>query len=185
MRPPASIVAWLEGDELEHWVHDAPTKESYRRRLAVWWTTRGRHAPEVAELLLTSPRTVRYWIQQFNQRGPTALDSENLGGRRTALLSLAEEKALLATLHPEAEEGRWVTAIEVREAVEARLGTAVSSDYLYDLLRRHKWRKVIPRPRHVHADKDAQDAFKKFSHARGTPAGQGSVASATVHPVRG
>lgn len=185
MRPPASIVAWLEADELERWVHDAPTKESYRRRLAVWWTTRGRHAPEIAELLLTSPRAVRYWIQQFNQRGPAALDSENHGGRRTALLSLAEERALLVPLHPQAQEGRWVTAIEVREAVEARLGTAVSIDYIYDLLHRHKWRKVVPRPRHVRADPDAQDAFKKFSNARGALAGKGAVAPAPLHPVRG
>lgn len=184
MRPPASIVAWLEPDELERWVHDAPTKESYRRRLAIWWTTRGRHAPEVAELLLTSARTVRYWIQQFNLRGPAALDSENLGGRRTARLSLAEEKALLAALQPQAQAGRWVTAIEVREAVEARIGAPVSTDYLYDLLHRHDWRKVVPRPRHVRADKDAQEAFKKFCHPRGTPAGQGATASAPVHPVR-
>lgn len=185
MRPPASIVAWLEPDELERWVEDAPTKEAYRRRSAIWWTTRGRHAPEIAELLLTSTRTVRYWIQQFNLRGPVALDSENHGGRRTALLSLAEEKALLAALRPQAQAGRLVTAIEVREAVEARLGAPVSTDYLYDLLHRHEWRKVVPRPRHVRADKDAQDAFKKFSHARGTPVEQGADASAPVHSVRG
>jgi len=175
----------LEPDELERWVHDAPTKESYRRRLAIWWTTRGHHATDVAELLMTSTRTVRYWIQKFNQRGPAALDSENLGGRRTALLSLTEEKAMLAALRPQARAGRLVTAIEVRDAVEARLGAPVTADYLYDLLHRHEWRKVVPRPRHVRADKEAQDAFKKFSRARGTPTGQGAAASASVHPVRG
>ena len=178
-------MTWLEAEELERWVHDAPTKDSYRRRLAILWTIRGRFAPEVADLLMTSARTVRYWIQQFNQRGPTGLDSDNLGGRRTALLSVAEEKALLATLRPQAQAGLWVTAKEVREAVEKHLGTAISTNYLYELLHRHEWRKVVPRPRHVRADPAAQDAFKKFSHARGGLAGKGAAASTPVRPVRG
>jgi transposase len=162
MRPPASIAAWLDPDELERWVHDAPSKESYRRRLAIWWTMRGRHAGEIAELLLTSARTVRYWIQRFNDAGPSALDSDNLGGRRAALLSLAQERALLAALHPQAREGQWVTAEELRQAIEAQVGAPVSTAYLYDLLHRHQWRKVMPRPRHVRADPDVQEAFKKF-----------------------
>lgn len=152
----------MEPEELEQWVHDAPTKESYRRRLAIWWTTRGRHATEIADLLQSSSRTVRYWIRQFNLRGPAALDSENLGGRRTAHLSVAEEQALLARLHPRARAGEWVTVSELRKAVEADLGTPVSTAYLYDLLHRHAWRKVVPRPRHVRADPDAQEAFKKI-----------------------
>jgi transposase len=67
MRPPAEIVAWMDCEELERWVQDAPTKEAYQRRLAIWWTACGaRHATEIAALLQTSPRTVRRWIRQFN-----------------------------------------------------------------------------------------------------------------------
>lgn len=185
MRPPAQIASWMEPAELEQWVHEASTKESYRRRLAIWWTTRGYHAGQVAELLQSSSRTVRYWIRQFNVQGPAALDSENHGGRRAARLTETEEKALLARLHPQAKVGQWVTVSELRQAIEADLGTAVSTSYLYDLLHRHGWRKVLPRPRHVAADPDAQEAFKKFSIAAPTPAGQGSAAPPAVRAVRG
>lgn len=163
MRAPAKIVAWMDPDRLASWVHDAPSKEIYRRRLAIWWTTRGRHAHEVAELLLTSARTVRYWIHQFNAGGPTALDEENFGGRRWAYLSEAEERAVLARLRPRARAGRLVTVAEMRAAVEASIGHAVSDGYLYNLLHRHEWRKVVPRPRHVRADPEAQEAYKKTS----------------------
>jgi transposase len=163
MRPPAAIVPWMEGEELEQWVDAAPTKATYRRRLAIWWTACGRHAPDVAGLLHTSPRTVRFWIRQFNTSGPTALDSVNLGGRRWGHLAADAERALLAGLRPRARAGRLVTVVEVRPVVEARVGHPVSAAYLYDLLARHGWRKVVPRPRHVQADVAAQEAFKRGS----------------------
>lgn len=161
MRPPAMITPWMDCDEMERWVRDAPTKESYQRRLAVWWTAcGGRYATEVAGLLQTSTRTVRRWIHQFNTEGPAALDSANLGGRRWAYLSEAEERAILTSLRPRARAGRLVTAAELHTEVEAHIGHAVSDDYLYSLLHRHGWRKVEPRPRHVKANPAAQEAFK-------------------------
>ena len=41
----------------------------------------------------------------------------------------------------------------------------VSLAYVYRLLRRHQWRKLGPRPRHVKADPEAQEAFKKNSRS--------------------
>lgn len=160
MRGPAPLVDWLDPAALARWVHDAPSKEVYRRRLAILWTADGRYAPDIARLLLTSPRTVRHWIRQFNTEGPTALDGETHGGRRGGNLSKAEERALLAGLRPRARAGHLVTAAEIRTAVETRVGHPVSERYIYDLLHRYDWRKVVPRPRHVKADPAAQDAFK-------------------------
>ena len=65
MRPPASIAAWFGSDKMERWGHDAPSKESYRRPLAVWWNLQGPHAHEVADLLMSSNLTVRHWTRQF------------------------------------------------------------------------------------------------------------------------
>src|SRR5262249_34371997 len=126
MRPPAEITRWMDFEELERWVRNAPTKELYQRRLAIWWTACcGRHATEIAGLLQTSTRTVRRWIQQFNTGGPTALESVNLGGRRWAYLSEEEERAVLAELRPRARAGRLVTVAELRTKVEAHVGHAV------------------------------------------------------------
>lgn len=30
MRPPAEIASWMVPEDVEHWVHAAPTRESYR-----------------------------------------------------------------------------------------------------------------------------------------------------------
>ena len=45
--------------------------------------------------------------------------------------------------------------------VEKKVEQPVSKDYLYDLLHRHGWRKVVPRPQHPQADRKKQAAFKK------------------------
>lgn len=162
MRTPATIAPWMEVDELERWARDAPTKALHERRLAIWWTARDRrHATEIAELLGVGSRTVRRWIRSFNTEGPAGLETDNLGGRRWAHLSEAEERATLADLRAHAEAGRLVTIHEVRASVEARVGHAISSGSLYALLHRHEWRKVVPRPRHVGADPDAQEAYPR------------------------
>lgn len=154
----------MDRDELERWVHDATTKEIFQRRSAIWWTARdGRHAAEIAGLLGTSTRSVRRWIQRFNEGGPAALDEHNLGGRRWAHLSEADERVVLARLRPRARAGRLVTVTELRDVVEACVGHVVSDGYLYSLLHRHEWRKIVPRPRHVGADPEAQEEFKKTS----------------------
>jgi len=149
-------------DELERWVHDAPTKELYRRRLVIWWTAcDGRHATEIASLLQTSTRTVGRWIQRFNQGGPTALERANHGGRRWGYLSETEERTVLASLRSLARKGHLVTVTEMRASIEKSVGHQISKGYLYSLLHRHNWRKVQPRPRHVKANPAAQEAFKR------------------------
>jgi transposase len=162
MRTPATIVRWMDDGAMERWVHDAPTKAAYQRRLAIWWTaTRGRHATEIADLLQTSTRSIRRWIQDYNRAGPAGLDPGELGGRQWAYLPVADERAILTALRARARRGRLVTAADVRATVEAHVGHAVSDAYLYGLLHRHAWRKVQPRPRHAHGDPAAQEAFKK------------------------
>lgn len=83
------------------------------------------------------------------------------GGRRFGYLSLQEEAELLDSIRPIAEKGRILNAFTIKEQIEERLAKKVSKDYLYDLLHRHKWRKVMPRPQHLKADKEMQEEFKK------------------------
>lgn len=60
-----------------------------------------------------------------------------------------------------AKQGKVVIARTIRERVEKELGKKVSKDYTYDLLHRHGWRKISPRPRHPKGDPSLQEEFKK------------------------
>jgi transposase len=152
------------------WVRAAPDKESYQRRLAVSLVVCERcHVPDVARMLHVAPRSVWRWLGQYNAAGPTAVIAQPRGGRRGAHLSLDAEAEVLHRLRAQALRGEVLTASDVRPAVERALGRPMSRSYLYDLLRRHDWRKLAPRPRHPAADPAVQAAYKKTSHAASVP----------------
>jgi transposase len=88
---------------------------------------------------------------------------EGRGGRTGGLFTWEEEEALLSEISEKAMQGLVVIAHPIREYVERKLGRAVSKDYAYDLLHRHGWRKVSPRPEHPKVNKEEQEEFKKNS----------------------
>jgi len=167
MKTPATITPWLPEEELAAWVQDAPDKAAYQKRLTIWLTHTGPfHAQKVADLLQISKQAVWLWVGQYNREGPPGLARAGRGGRRWAFLGWEEEEALLARFESRALQGEVLTAKGVWVEVVQAAGREVSLDYVYRLLHRHQWRKLLPRPRHVKADPQRQEAFKKNSPPR-------------------
>ena len=164
MRNPAQLEPWMSPEELALWVREAPTRQTYQIRLAIWLTHLGPfHAREVADMLQVSRQAVWLWVSQYNKRGPQALERKGRGGRRWGYLLWTQEEALLASLYEQASQGSVITAPSLLPQIQEATGRAVSLDYVYKLLHRHRWRKVGPRPRHVKANPARQEAFKKNS----------------------
>ena len=164
MKPPAQIKPWISIEEMAEWVREAPTRDDYRKRLVIWLTTiYSYHANQIADMLQVSKQAVWLWIGQYNKTGPEGLNRSGRGGRRWAFLSLAQEEELLMSLEKEAADGELLTAKQILPKIEAVVGESVSMAYVYRLLHRHRWRKIGPRPRHVKADREAQETFKKTS----------------------
>lgn len=164
MRPPATVEPWLSTEELQVWVREAPDKESYQRRLAVWLTQIGQlPAHQIAEWLCVSKQAIWLWIGQYNHQGPEGLERQGRGGRRWAYLSLEEEETFLRRFQRRAAEGKLLTAKQLHAQLVERTGRKLTVDYVYGLLHRHGWRKLGPRPRHPRANLPAQERFKKNS----------------------
>lgn len=83
------------------------------------------------------------------------------GGRRHALLSVAEEEAFVAKWRAQAEAGELVVLSAVRVDLEKQLGRQVASEVFYRLMHRHRWRKVAPDTRHPKSDPVQQEEWKK------------------------
>ena len=167
MRPPARLQPWFSADQLAAWMREAPDKASYQRRLAIWLTQLGPFpAAQVAEMLGVSKQAVWKWVSEYNHLGPAGLDREGRGGRRWALLSEEQERALLEAFASRAQRGDIVTAKQLLPEVCKAVGREVSLAYVYKLLHRQQWRKLAPRPRHVKQDPAAQAAFKQTSPRR-------------------
>lgn len=162
MRCPAQIKPWVSPEEMMIWVREAPSRDAYQRRLAVWLTYIGPfHAREVADMLCVSKQAVWLWIGQYNRHGPEGLRRQGRGGRRWSYLTWDQEEKLLRSLEDRAQAGEIITAKQMLPEIEALVGAEVSKGYVYKLLKRHNWRKLGPRPRHVKANTQAQEEFKK------------------------
>jgi len=79
-------------------------------------------------------------------------------------LSVEEENEILAGFRAQAEAGQVITAMEIKKAFDERLGRDTGRGYIYMLLDRHGWRKVMPRSRHPKkADDETIEASKKLT----------------------
>jgi transposase len=128
---------------------------------------RGQSAEVLSLLLGCSAQVIKRTVQRYNKTGAAFLDQSKWGGRRQkrCLLSFEQEAGLLQSWEAMALEGSVLVAKQLREAVEQKVGQAVSNDYLWDLLHRHGWTKKAPRPQHPKAEQVAEqrEAFKKKS----------------------
>jgi len=135
----------------------------FQRWQAIFLTSKGLTSEIVAEYVGTTKGTIHQWVFQYNHNGPDAILLQGRGGRRFGLLTLDEERDLLEQARSRAEQGKILTAHALMDHIEKKTGKAVSGDYLYDVLHRHGWRKVMPRPRHPKANNEKQEEFKKNS----------------------
>ena len=78
-----------------------------------------------------------------------------------AYLSRAEEESLLEPFIERARQGQIVVAAEIRAALEQRLGKRTAPSTVYNLLRRHGWRKLAPDRVHPQGNPPAQRRWKK------------------------
>jgi len=54
-----------------------------------------------------------------------------------------------------------INVLRIHKAYEEALGRCVPPSTVYRMLDRHKWRKVMPRPKHPKSKPEEQEAYKK------------------------
>jgi len=138
------------------------SREQFQRWQVIYLLYQEKYlASEVAGIVGVTTGTVYQWVYKYNRRGISGLLLRGRGGRTGGLLTWEEEETMLSEMSKKAEQGILVIAQPIREHVEKKLGRYVSKDYIYDLLHRHGWRKVSPRPKHPNGNEEQQEEFKK------------------------
>src|SRR5215470_916142 len=121
----------------------------------------GKTQPEIAELTGVSLSTVNRAHMAYDNGGVNALRPKPTGGRRNENMTLEEEKKFLARFAEAAGAGELLNIRVLKIAYEGEIGHPTSDSTIYNLLARHQWRKLMPRPFHPERDEDAQEAYKK------------------------
>jgi transposase len=99
----------------------------------------------------------------YDDGGIKALKPKPIGGRQRENMTPSEEKTLLAEFSKAAGAGQMLNIHDLKAAYERAIGHATSNSTVYNLLARHGWRKLMPRPFHPKRDLAAQGAFKKMA----------------------
>jgi len=138
-------------------------KKVDRRLHAVQLRGEGYKNSVIAKKLDTSAKVVSHWISAYCKEGVQALLGGKYGGNRRNM-SLAEEAAFLEGYKKQAEQGQLIEVGAIKAAYEAKVGHSIGGSQIYYVLRRHGWRKVMPRSKHPNkASEEVIEASKKLT----------------------
>jgi transposase len=127
----------------------------------------------IAALVGFSPSWVKSVWGRFRKYGEKGILGENRGGRYHALLDTEEEKHFLKPFIKKANSAGILIVSEVHRAYEEKYGKKVYSSVIYDLLHRHNWRKIAPRPSHPKGDPEAREEYKALVFPPNNNTGKG------------
>ena len=118
---------------------------------------------EIGEKVDFTSRHVSALCAEFKKVGLSEYARLKYGGNHKSL-SDEEEDEILKEFKEKAEKGEVVSAWEIKQAFDAKIGKDTGRGYIYMLLERKNWRKVMPRSQHPKkASDEAIDASKKLT----------------------
>jgi transposase len=159
-----TVASHLQVEEIDQRIQNAKVGWHARRWMII---RQGLVEPQPAGVLASRfgvrPQTVRKWLSAYRQRGPAGVETPGRGQRQRAYLSLEQEWRLLESFYPQSVAGHVSTGRGVKAVLEQEVGHAVAKSTVYRLMKRHQWRKVVPRPRHPQGTAEKQETVKKTS----------------------
>ena len=103
-------------------------------------------------------------IKQYFENGLQSLIENHYGGNRRNM-SFDEETKLLEQFRQKAEQGQILDIREIENAYREKVGHSIGHDQIYRVLRRHGWRKIMPRSKHPKkASEEVIETSKKLNH---------------------
>ncbi|WP_235848611.1 IS630 family transposase, partial [Streptococcus pneumoniae] len=127
---------------------DSRTAKYHKRLQIVLFRLMGKSYKEIIELLDCNQTTIWRNVKKYEEFGLDSLLQETRGGRNHAYMTVEEEKAFLARHLKATEAGEFVTIDALFQAYKKELGRSYTRDAFYQLLKRHGWRNITPRPEH-------------------------------------
>ena len=122
----------------------------------------GKNNEEVGKKLELCSVRVSQLVGEYKTKGLERYIEKKYGGNHQNMTE-EEEEEILEKFKKDAEAGHIVTAQEIKKAFDEKLGRDTGRGYIYMLLARHGWRKVMPRSRHPKkANEEAIEASKKL-----------------------
>jgi transposase len=160
----------LTVDELEQRYRQAADPVARSHWQMLWLLSQGRSSTEVAQVSGYSLTWLYTIVRRYNAGGP-----DHVGDRRhhnpgqAPLLSQALRAELDQALEGPAPDGGVWTGPKVADWMSDKLARKVYAPRGWEVLQQLGYRSYVPRPRHLKADTEAQELFKKNASAGRRP----------------
>ena len=163
--PKTYVITREQAREIEGIRKTIRNKKVDKRLHAIQLRGEGQRNQTIASKLDTSAAVVSQWVSAYCREGiKTLMGGKYRGNRRN--MSIEEEAALLGEFKEQAKQGRIVEVSTIKAAYEKKAGHTIGSGQIYQVLRRHKWRKIMPRSKHPKkASDEAIEASKKLTQS--------------------
>jgi len=158
-----NVAPHLDTEQLGQRYRQAQNFVERTHYLILWHLSQKRSVQEVSEIVGYSERWIFEIARRFNEGGPNGIGDrrrENLGAGNALLTSIQEIDLRIALAFPPPEGGIW-NSHKVADWISNKIGRPVSHQRGWDYLKKLGYRLRKPRPQHVKADKEKQQAFKK------------------------
>lgn len=150
-------------DELRRLAKAITNRRVWIRYQAVILAVQGETAEHIARVLGCSRRSVQTWVAPYNQAGPRALAERPHTGRPPRLAGpalLRFQQRLEAGPQPE-DRVCTFRGRDLHHLLEQEFGVPLGLQAVYDLLHRHGFSSLMPRPQHKDADEELQAIFRE------------------------
>ncbi len=150
-------------DDLRRRARAITKRRTWVRFQAVILAVEGRTAAEIARGRDCGERSVQDWVAKDNAAGPDAPEQRPHTGRppRLAGPDLVRFQQRLEA-GPTPEDGICTFhGRDLRLILEREFGVPLGLQAVYDLLHRHGFSSLMPRPQHKDADEDLQAIFRE------------------------
>lgn len=117
---------------------------------------------EISEKTGFHTQYITVLVSRYKANGLSSITENHYHGNRRNL-SYEEEAAVLEPFRQAARAGKMVSVRDIETAYQEAVGHSIGTGQIYYVLRRHGWRKIMPRSRHPKkASEEAIETSKKL-----------------------
>ena len=122
----------------------------------------GKKQKEISEVTGFARSHICNIIRKYFEEGLTAISEKHYKSNHCNM-NFEEEKNFLSSYSEQAKQGHILCVKEIEIAYIEKVGHSIGSGQIYRVLKRHGWRKVMPRSQHPKkASEEAIKASKKL-----------------------
>ena len=123
----------------------------------------GKKNKEIAEILEIHEKVVSKWISIFSNQGTQGLMNKPKAGNHRNM-TFEQEEEFLKQFEERAKKGELLSTNEIKEAYIESVGHSIGHEQIYRVLKRHGYRKIMPRSRHPKkaSDEEIEQSKKKL-----------------------